>query len=62
MVTEAVNECRECMYCQEGDFCIRRQRKIGDDDFCLHYVRRINRHSLDKLINLMAKSFVNESE
>ncbi len=54
--------CADCMYCQENNDCIRKKKKVGDKDLCLHFVKRSDRHSMEKLIEKMASLLLRESE
>ncbi len=65
MQTEGIKyngECNECMYCKEENFCIRRQKKVKGAEICLHFVRGSDRHSLDKLIELMGDILLKDNE
>lgn len=49
MIEETVTiekKCSECMYYQNGIYCIRKKQEIEEDDYCLHYVNVNGMHSI----------------
>ena len=49
MIEETIvieKQCRECMYYQNGIYCIRKKQETEDDGYCLHYVSADDMHSI----------------
>ena len=56
---EAIIEkrCSECMYYKNETYCIRKKEET-EEGYCLHYVKRCDRHSNTKIIDQMANFFL----
>lgn len=52
--------CSDCVYHKNTKDCIRKREKVSNSDVCFHYVALYERHSLDKLISMIAELFDDE--
>lgn len=51
--------CVKCIYFNER-YCVRKKQVVKHEDYCLHYVCRMSRHSLEKLIDNFVSQFLDE--
>lgn len=53
--------CVNCIYFKENEmYCIRKRKVVKNEYYCLHFVYRINRHSLENLMTDLLSELMDE--